>query len=111
MENVGGSSFLEKIKTLVECGRYKISEHALDALLEDDLERGDIDSLDGRTEIIEFYPNFAKGPAVLLLQRTTNSRVVHCVWGIPKGFDEPAVLITTYIPDPARWDAQLKERQ
>ncbi len=105
------ASFLKKVKDLVKDGSYKISEHALNALIEDDLERGDIASLDGTVEVIEFYPEFAKGPAVLLFQRANDNRVVHCVWGIPKGFDEPAVLITAYIPDPARWDAQLKRRQ
>ena len=106
-----GRNFLDSIKALIGCGNYKISDHALNALLEDDLERTDVDSLDERTEVIEFYPKFAKGPAILLLQRTADGRVVHCVWGIPKGSNEPAVLITAYIPDPSRWDAQLKERR
>lgn len=107
--NSSEDSFLDRIRSLVKRGAFKISSHAFDALVDDDLARADIDSLD-TAEIVEFYPNFAKGPAILLLQRTVDNRVVHCVWGIPKGLDEPAVLVTAYIPDIDRWDRRFKER-
>jgi hypothetical protein len=36
---------------------------------------------------------------------------VHVVWGIPKGHDTSAVLVTAYRPDPERWDETLTMRR
>lgn len=36
---------------------------------------------------------------------------IHVVWGIPKGCDKPAVLVTAYRPDPGRWDETFTKRK
>ncbi len=33
------------------------------------------------------------------------------VWGIPKGHDKPAVLVTAYSPDPEKWDEEFLRRR
>jgi hypothetical protein len=82
----------------------RISEHGYDELTEDDiLVRDLIDGL-GNATVVEDYPGFAKGPAVLVLHFDRDRRPVHVVWGIPKGATSPAVLVTAYRPDPARWN-------
>jgi len=103
--------FHRHIIGLVSSGEYRISEHALDALIDDELGRADISDSITKSEMLESYPEFGKGPAILLYQIAVDGRIVHCVWGIPKGFSTPAVLITAYIPDPSKWDKTLKVRQ
>lgn len=88
----------------------RVSEHGYDELAEDDiLVRDLIDGVNDAT-VIEDYPSFAKGPAVLVLQFDRDRRPVHVVWGIPKGSASPAVLVTAYRPDPARWNGTFTHR-
>ena len=60
--------------------------------------------------IVEDYPDFPKGPWSWSLNRIRPAgRFV--VWGIAKGQTSPAVLITAYRPDPAKWDETWLKRR
>jgi hypothetical protein len=43
----------------------------------------------------------------IVLPLANAGRAIHVVWGIPKGFESPAVLVTAYRSDPARWDERF----
>jgi hypothetical protein len=47
----------------------------------------------------------------LVLQRDATNRPVHVVWGIPAGHEAPAVVVTAYRPDPAKWDETWQRRR
>ena len=84
----------------------RIDELAADGLLAREL----IEGVEA-AEVIEDYPDYPKGPCVLLLQRTKDGRSVHAVWGLPAGQIRPTVLITAYLPDPAKWESGFKRRR
>jgi hypothetical protein len=105
------SAFVEQVRALIRAGDIRISEHGYDELAEDGLTAREL--LGGIDEmvVIEEYPNYPKGPCVLVLQKDQTDAPVHVVWGIPKGYDKPAVLVTAYRPNPVRWDQTFTQRQ
>jgi hypothetical protein len=101
---------LPRILALVTNGEVRISEHGYDELAADGiLVRDVIDGIKAAV-LVEDYPEFAKGPCVLVLQRERNGNPIHVLRGVPKGESGPAVLITAYRPDPKRWSADLRRR-
>jgi len=105
------SSTLEAVRRLVAAGNVRISEHGYDELSDDDIPVRDLLSGIEKATVVEDYPAFPKGPAVLVLQFDGNNRPIHVVWGVPRGFTSPAVLVTAYRPDPARWNDNFTERR
>jgi hypothetical protein len=99
------------IKTLIAAGEVRISEHGYDELAEDGISASEVlDGVDAGT-VVEDYPDYPKGASVLVLQVDSADQPIHVVWGIPKGFTSPAVLVTAYRPDPSRWDERFLERR
>lgn len=102
---------LTALKHLVASGDVRISEHGYEELANDGLMAREVVSGIDSAILVEDYPDFPKGASVLVLQTDTNGQPVHVVWGIPKGHARPAVLVTAYRPDPARWNTEFKRRK
>jgi Domain of unknown function (DUF4258) len=97
------SDTLQRIRELVANGTVRISAHGYDERAMDDIMINDIiDGVDNGL-LVEDYPDYAKGPCVLVLERAAAGRPIHVVWGIPLGKPSPAVVVTAYRPDPDQW--------
>ena len=105
------SEFLERIRILISFREVRISDHGYNELAEDGLTAREVVGGVGEAVIVEEYPDYPKGPSVLLLQKDRAGNPVHAVWGIPRGYDKPVVLITAYRPDPERWDESFTKRR
>ncbi len=104
------SKTLIQILNLAERNELRISDHGYDELADDHIHVRDIVTSLPEAELLEDYPDFFKGPCVLLLQYDGNSDPIHTVWGIPSGKMSPAVLITAYRPDPKKWTNDFRRR-
>ena len=62
------SEFVEKVRALVIAGEVRISEHGYDELAEDSLTAREVLCGIVGAAVVEEYPNYPKGPCVLLLQ-------------------------------------------
>lgn len=105
------SEFIDKVRALIRAGDVRISEHGYDELAEDGLTAREVLGGIAEAVIVEEYPDYAKGPCILLLQRDRSGDPIHVVWGIPKGHDSPVVLVTAYRPEPGRWDQSFTRRR
>lgn len=61
-------------------------------------------------EIIEEYPEDTSYPSALVLGWTTMNRPLHIVCA-PVLAEQRLIIITTYEPDPARWETDFKRRK
>lgn len=105
------SETLERVRVLVAGGEVSISGHGYDELAADNIAAVDIiNGLNAAIEV-EDYPTYPKGPCVLVLEQDRAGKPIHVVWGIPAGQVSPAVVVTAYRPDPAKWDETWQERR
>ena len=105
------SRTLQRIRLLIEQGDVRISAHGYDELAADSISARDVVAGVEDAVVVEDYPDYAKGAAVLVLQHDSEGAPVHVLWGIPKGQLSPAVLVTAYRPDPLRWSSDFLRRR
>ena len=105
------SATLEKVQALAVRGEVRVSLHGYEELAADQVRVRDIIDGVATAVVVEDYPDYAKGPCVLVLQQDGANQPIHVVWEIPAGQDTPAVVVTAYRPDPQRWDETWRRRR
>ena len=105
------SDTLALVRALVRRGSVRVSMHGYDELADDGIFIVDVLAGINTALMVEDYPNAAQGPCVLVLQADGDGQPIHVVWGIPRGRQEPATIVTAYRPDPSRWSADLMKRK
>jgi len=105
------SDTLTRVQQLIADGKVRVSQHGYNELAKDRLFYDELGSGVGAAVVVEDYPQYAKGPCVLVLQRDAADLPIHVLWGIYAGTSEPAVLVTAYRPDPLRWDSAFLRRR
>lgn len=105
------SKTFKKVIELIDKGEIRISNHGYDELAEDGLLVKDVMIGIKEGKVVEDYPNYPKGPSVLVLQHDKEGNPIHVVWGISKGTSSPAVLVTAYKPNRTLWSDDFMERR
>jgi len=105
------SRTLRQVLKLIERGEVSVSFHGYDELAEDDILVRDVMAGVREAIVVEDYPDYPKGPCVLVLESDHEDKPIHVVWGIPKDAVSPAVLVTAYRPSPEKWSSDFKVRR
>ena len=105
------NAFLNQVRSLVATGKFEITGHALSELNNDNLLVQDVISGVAEAIVVESYPDYHKGPSMLVLQHDSDGKPVHALWGTAKGMEAPVYLVTAYRPDPTRWSTDFLERK
>ena len=105
------SDTFDKIRLLARQRKVHVSQQGMAQLARRGIAIAEVAAGVAGGEAIEDCLDYHAGPAVLVLQKDALGRPLHVVWGIEKGTDERAVVVTAYRPDPTEWSADFRSRK
>lgn len=105
------SETLKRVQRLVARGEALASRHGHREMANDLLGLAELVATLDAAQVVEDYPDYWKGPAVLVLQLDRAGQPVHVLWGIERGTETPAILVTAYRPELERWSDDFLARK
>lgn len=102
------SDFIDLVRDAAR-NRLLFLPHAIRQMARPDrmITSAEVESVVTSGELIEDYPHDSRGPSCLLLGFGDDGRPIHVVCS-PK--TDYLAIITAYLPDPAQWSADFKQR-
>lgn len=94
------SAILKRLKQAVEEHQVKISLHAAEEALAEEITRPEIEWAMLNARLLEDYPDWWLGPSCLIYGQTESGRGLHLVVSYA---ELPATIITVYEPRPPKW--------
>ncbi|MEJ2737456.1 MAG: DUF4258 domain-containing protein [Anaerolineae bacterium] len=94
------AAILDLLKRAVDERQTKISLHAAEEALAEEITRREIEAAMLSAELLEDYPDWWLGPSCLIHGQTETGRDLHMVVSY-SGL--PVTIITVYEPHPPKW--------
>jgi hypothetical protein len=93
-------AILDLFKRAVREHQVKISLHAAEEALAEQITRPEIEEAMVNAQLLEDYPDWWLGPSCLIYGQTSRRRDLHIVASYS---DLPVTIITVYEPHPPKW--------
>ncbi len=98
---------LARVKTQAAAGAYRVTQHAQQEMLEEEVRLDEVLQAVARAETLEHYPEHRRGACCLLNGNTDQGRPLHVVCTV----EQPLlILITVYEPKPPKWVTPRERR-
>lgn len=75
------NALFKNIIKLISDDDVLVSEHGYDELCDDDITIRELIKGIANGVVVEEYPDYPKGPCILLLQHDSSGNPIHVVWG------------------------------
>jgi hypothetical protein len=101
-------SWLEKVREQAASGAFRLTQHAQQEMVEEEIPLDAVLDGIGSAEVLEDYPEHRRGPCCLLNGMTRQGRPLHivCTTAHPV-----LIIITVYEPKPPKWVTPTQRRQ
>ena len=97
---MGEKEILARIQDALQSGQIKISLHAAEEAIAEEISRTDILQVLVSPIILDNYPTWWLGPCCLLYGQTSTGRDLHIVSSYS---NLPITIVTVYEPKPPKW--------
>lgn len=94
------TAILQHIRALAAVDMLRVSQHAHQEMLEEDIVLEEVLQAIAEGQIIENYPDHRRGACCLLYGRTGQERPLHIVCTTDRAM---LFIITVYVPQPPKW--------
>jgi hypothetical protein len=101
-------AMLERIRTQAAAEDIRITQHAQQEMVEEDITLDEVLQAIATAQILENYPEHRRGSCCLLNGFTSGGRSLHIVCTTAQPV---LIIITVYGPSPSRWVTPTQRRQ